>query len=330
MRARPWAFALGLGLAATPALAQPVTFTVAAAPINDQKAVFATVEASHVVAARARIGGTVTGYSVQDGDEVTAGQVIATVADSSMAQQLGALSADIAAARAGLAQANTDLGRAKALVGEGAVSRSVYDQAETVVNVAQATLKAKIAAHDALSAQIHQGNVLAPTDGRVLLTQVTAGSVVEAGDSVASIAQSGYVLRLDIPERHARYLHVGDPVRLDGTPAQFGHITLIYPQIENGQVEADASALDIGGYFVGARVRVWVFAGQRPGIVIPGSFIDDRFGLEYADIAAPGGTAIAVPVQAGEPAPTPGLPDGVEILSGLRPGDVLMPPGSAP
>ncbi|WP_297371152.1 efflux RND transporter periplasmic adaptor subunit [Acidocella sp.] len=330
MRARPWLFALGLGLAATPALAQPVSFTVAANPIDDQKPVFATVEASHVVAARARIGGTVMSYLVQDGDMVKAGQVIATVADSSMAQQLAALSADITAARAQLSQANTDLARAQKLVGEGAVSRSVYDQAKTEVNVATATLNAKIAAHDALSTQIKQGAVLAPVDGRVLLTQVTEGTVVEPGESIATIAEAGYVLRLDVPERHARFLHVGDPVRLDSPRAEFGRITLVYPQIQNGQVEADATAPDIGGYFVGARVRVWVFVGQRPGIVIPSSFIDERFGLDYADVSAPNGKSIAVPIQLGQPAPTPGLPDGVEVLSGLKPGDVLMPVGSAP
>lgn len=317
---------------ASRAQAQPASFTVATQTIADQKAVFATVEAAHVVPARARIGGTLISFLVQDGDQVQAGQQIAMVADPTLAQQLDAADADVVAARAQLAQANLDFTRAKALVGEGAVSRSVFDAAQTGVNVANATLNAKIAAHAALEQQIGEGAVLAPIPGRVLTTPVTEGTVVLPGDSVATIAEQDYVLRLDIPERHAAYLHEGDPVRLDngGASAQFGKITLIYPQIQNGRVEADATAPDVGTYFVGERVQVWVYAGSRPGIVIPESFIDTRFGLDYADVRDPDGAAIAVPVQRGAPQPTPGMPDGIEILSGLKAGDILLPPGSAP
>lgn len=323
---------LGPAISPTHAQAQPVNFTVASQSIADQKAVFATVEAAHVVPARARIGGTLISFLVQNGDQVQAGQQIAMVADPTLAQQLDAADADITAARAQAAQAELDFNRAQLLVRSGAVSRSVYDAAQTAVNVANATLNAKVAARAALAQQIGEGAVLAPISGRVLTTPVTEGTVVLPGDAVATIAEQNYVLRLDIPERHAAFQHLGDPVRLDNGSAtpQFGKITLIYPQIQNGRVEVDAAAPDIGNYFVGERVQVWVYAGSRPGIVIPSSFIDTRFGLDYVDLRAADGNAVAVPVQRGAPQPTPSLPDGIEILSGLTPGDVLLPPGSAP
>lgn len=311
---------------------RPASFTVTAQQITDQKAVFATVEAAHVVPARARIGGTLVSFLAQDGDEVKAGQQIAMVANPALAQQLRAADADIAAARAQDAQAGIDFHRAQILVRSGAVSRSVFDAAQTALNVAAATLKAKIAAQAALAQQIGEGAVLAPVAGRILTTPVTEGTVVLPGDTVATIAEHGYVLRLDIPERHTAYQHVGDPIRIDDGAAapQFGKITLIYPQIRNGRVEADASAPDIGSYFVGQRVQVWVYAGTRPGIVIPARFIDTRFGLDYVDLRMASGKAAAVPVQRGAPQPTPAMPDGIEILSGLKPGDVLLAPGSAP
>ncbi|GAN80879.1 efflux RND transporter periplasmic adaptor subunit [Acidocella aminolytica] len=306
------------------------SFTVTKTTIADQKAVFATVEAANVVSARTRIGGTLISFLVQDGDEVTAGQQIAMVTNPVLAQQLKALEADISAAQARLAQANIDFVRAQTLVHSGAISRSIYDQAQTELSVAQSTLKAKIAARDTLTQHINEGAVLAPISGRVLTTPVTEGSVVLPGDSVATIAEKNYVLRLDVPEYHATFLHVGDPVRIDENGhAAFGKITLIYPQITNGRVIADASAPDTGSYFVGARVQVWIYAGSRPGIVIPETFIDTRFGLDYADLKTKTG-AIAIPIQRGAPQPTPSLPNGVEILSGLTPGDVLLPPGSAP
>ncbi|MDE1895509.1 MAG: efflux RND transporter periplasmic adaptor subunit [Rhodospirillales bacterium] len=327
------AFVLVIGSAAAslPARAQPASFTVAAESIADQKAVFATVEAAHVVPARARIGGTLISFLVQNGDQVQAGQQIAMVADPTLAQQLEAADADVVAARAQAAQAALDFGRAQALIRSGAVSRSVFDSAQTAVNVANATLNAKIAARAALAQQIGEGAVLAPIAGRILTTPVTEGTVVLAGDTVATVAEQDYVLRLDIPERHALFERVGDPVRLDNgsETTQFGKITLIYPQIQNGRVEVDATVPNLGNYFVGARVQVWVYAGSRPGIVIPENFIDTRFGLDYVDLQTPGG-AIAIPIQRGAPQPTPGLPNGIEILTGLAPGEVLLPPGSAP
>ena len=45
-----------------------------------------------------------------------------------------------------------------------------------------------------------------------------------------------------------------------------GTITLIYPQIEEGRVVADAKVADLGNYFVGDRVRVWISAGTRAGL----------------------------------------------------------------
>lgn len=331
MLLRLWVPVLGGLFAFHGAYGQPASFIVNASLVADQKAVFATVEAAHVVPARARIGGTLISFLVQDGDQVAAGQKIAMVADPAMVQQLDALDADITSAHAQLAQANIDFGRARALIQSGAIARSAYDQAQTEVSVAQSALKAKIADRAALAQQIGEGAVLAPIAGRVLTTPVTAGTVVLAGDAVATIADQNYVLRLDVPERHAAYLHVGDPVRLDnGGSASFGKITLIYPLVANGRVVADATAPHLGSYFVGNRVQVWVFAGSRPGIVIPASFIDTRFGLDYADLRTASGAAIAVPIQRGAPHPTPDLVDGVEILSGLKPGNVLLPPGSAP
>jgi RND family efflux transporter MFP subunit len=317
-----------LGAQAEPA---PGSFSVKSVEIADQKAVFATVESAHVVAARSRIGGTVTSLTVQDGDSVVAGQTIAIVADPTLVQQLRALEADIAGQRAQLAQAKIDFARAQGLIHSGAISRSTFDQAQTGVSVALSSLASKIAARDALNQQITEGAVLAPVSGRVLLTPVTQGSVVLNGDTVASIAEQNYVLRLDIPEYHTAFLNLGDPVRVDVRDAktassEFGKIILIYPQVQNGRVEADATAPDLGSYFVGQRVEVWVYAGARPGIVIPARYIETRFGLDYVNLRTADGSSIAVPVQQGESQPTPVMPDGVEILSGLHAGDELLLP----
>ena len=43
---------------------------------------------------------------------------------------------------------------------------------------------------------------------------MTDGSVVLAGESIATIAANEYLLRLEVPERHAQFIKAGDVVRL--------------------------------------------------------------------------------------------------------------------
>ena len=300
-------------------------------PITDEKAVFATVESRNIVPARTRIGGTLADLSVRAGDEVRRGQTIAIVGDEKLQLQLRSLDAQIGGLRATLAEAEVTFNRFDALAKSGAVSRQQYDQARTALDVAQSSLNARIAERAVVAQQMSEGAVLAPTAGRVLEVPVTRGTVVLPGEPVARIAEGDFVLRLDVPERHAMLLHDGDRVRLNGADVGlkgpvFGKITLIYPQIQQGRIVADATASDIGSYFVGRRIQVWISAGERMSFVIPQDYIDTRFGLSFVKRRTPDGQVEEIPVQRGRDMPTQAMPDGVEILSGLQPGDELVGP----
>ena len=181
--------------------------------------------------------------------------------------------------------------------------------------------------------------VLAPAAGRVLKVPLTIGTVIMAGEPVAQIAEENFVLRLRVPERHARFLKVGDTIRVDETELKqisgqedaqtsprFGKIKLVYPQIEEGRVVADAEVDGLGDYFVSERIRVWIAAGERKAFVIPERFIVTRFGVDYVRLHKEDGTTTDVPVQRGRAWPQPSLPDGIEILSGLHEGDRLVMP----
>jgi RND family efflux transporter MFP subunit len=316
-----------LAFSAQRALAQE-TFTVEPKRVADEKAVFATVESANIVPARARIGGTVAELKVKDGDEVKQGQVVATVGDEKLVLQLKSLDAQIAGLEAQLAQAKTDLDRAQELFSKGTIPKARFDQAQTAFNVANNAHRARIAERSVVQQQLSEGRVLAPTDGRVLQVPVTAGTVILPGEPVARIAEKNFVLRLRVPERHARFLKSGDRVRVDSeelgaSGAKFGTIKLVYPQIQDGRVVADANVKGLGDYFVGERIRVWVSAGKRESVIVPGKFIVTRFGIDYARVRQ-GKEVIDVPVQRGRELPRPDMPDALEILSGLRAGDLLV------
>ena len=307
------------------------TFTVEPVTTADEKAVFSTVESSEIVPARVRTGGTIASLSIKEGDHVERDQVVAVIGDQKLILQRDALDAQIAAAKAQLTKAEADLARAKSLMRSGTVSKAQYDNTLAAENVAASTLKARTADRAVVEQQLAEGKVLAPTSGRVLKVPVTVGTVVLSGETIATIAEQNFVLRLRVPERHARFLKAGDPIRLDGEDlgqgaANFGTITLVYPQIEDGRVIADARVTGLGDYFVGERIRVWISGGERRTFIVPSRYILTKFGLDYARLREPDGAVVDVPVQRGRLRPRPDMPDALEILSGLHPGDVLVQP----
>jgi RND family efflux transporter MFP subunit len=328
MRRSGVALALAGVLIAPAAVAE--TFFVAPVRVPDEKAVFATVESRNVVPARARIGGTIVALGVKQGDRVAQGQTVATVGDEKLVLQTKSLDAQIAGLRAQRQQARGDLDRAEPLFERGTIPRTRLDEARTAFNVADNALRAREAERAVLEQQLSEGNVMAPTAGRVLRVPLTAGAVILPGEPVATIAEGGYVLRLRVPERHARFLQAGDRIRVDDAERvepvpRFGTITLVYPQIEDGRVVADAAVDGLGDYFVSERLRVWISADARSAFVVPAGFVFTRFGVDYVRVRQAAST-IDVPVQRGRPLPRPDMPDGLEILSGLRAGDELVRP----
>jgi RND family efflux transporter MFP subunit len=312
------------------AVASGETLTVVQRSVADEKAVFATVESISVVPARSRIGGTVAQLNVREGDAVTRGQAIAVVGDEKLVLQMKSLDAQIQALQAQADQAQIDFDRTEGLVERGTLPRIKLDETRTALNVAQNGLRARTAERAVVEQQLAEGQVLAPQDGRVVKRLVAVGSVMLPGDAAVTIAQQDFKLRLRIPERHARLLKAGDRIRVDGAEfgedgARWGVIDLVYPQIEEGRVIADAKVEGLGEYFVGDRLRVWISGGERPAFVIPSDYVKTRFGIDYVQLRRGEGT-IDVPVQRGRDMPVPGVSNGLEILSGIRAGDQLVRP----
>ncbi|GEO81468.1 efflux RND transporter periplasmic adaptor subunit [Pararhodospirillum oryzae] len=300
--------------------------TIHAEPRPDLKAVFATVESADTLQARARIGGTVGALAVDEGDRVSAGQKLAVVADEKLILQMEAAEARVRSLTAELAQATLDQGRAQALRAQGAAPQQRLDEARTRTRMLTQTLEAAGKERDVLARQIEEGAVLAPAAGRVLDVAVTDGAVVLPGETLATIASDTFLLRMRLPERHARFLRVGDTVQVGprgldprasgafGT----GRVVQVYPRLHDGRVIADVAVDNLGDYFVGERALVYVSTGERRVMRVPVSFLHHRFGLTYATLE----NGAQVVVQTGQ------RQDGmVEVLSGLQDGDrVIAPP----
>ena len=311
----------------------PKTFKVETTEIDDLKSVYATVRSRDLIYARVRTPGTVESLKVDEGDAVQEGQVLALVADPKISLKMKAIDARIVAATSRMDTAKLELDRARTLLEQRVSPQSRLDQAQTAYDVAINDLKAAEAERAVAETEIQEGEVLAPTAGRVLKVPVTQGSVVLAGESVATIAAGGYLLRLELPERYARFMKVGDAVRLGARglglsegPATEGRIVQVYPELDNGRVIADAEVADLGAYFVGERVLVWISAGKRQSYVVPKSYVFRRFGIDYVRLAREGGGYADAVVQTGRTVEGPDGRQGIEILAGVATGDGLVQP----
>jgi RND family efflux transporter MFP subunit len=260
---------------------------------------------------------------VREGDAVAAGQVIALIEDAKHPLQLAALDARLGALAAQRRQAMQELERTRALRVTGAATQARLEDAQTALDVIEGQIAATEAERAVLVQQQREGEVLAPQAGRVLRVRGTAGAVVMPGEAIATIATDRYVLRLRLPERHARFLKQGDPVRVGarglaaGAALGEGRITLVYPELQQGQVVADAEVAGLGDFFVGERVAVTIQADRRPAILIPRAFLLAGPGIDLVQVEGRG----LVPVQRG-----PARGERIEILSGLAAGDVLVRP----
>lgn len=298
---------------------QPVT-------IPEWKAVYGRVEARDTVPARARIGGTVLELGVSEGDDVTAGDIIATVKDDKIDFQVAALDAQLLGLRASMTNAQSELSRGEELIKRGITTAQRLDALRTQVDVVRNQIAAAEAQRSVVLQQSKEGAVLAPVSGRVLRVPVTRDTVIMAGETVATIGGGGFFLRLAIPERHADLLKADLPIEItDGLGAgSVGRLAKIYPEIDGGRLIADVEFDDLPTAFVNKRLLVRVPVGERLALIVPQSALISRFGIDYVAIRS-GDTSIERSVVAAKPITVDGR-QMIEILTGLNPGDEVILP----
>jgi RND family efflux transporter MFP subunit len=316
---------LSSGLVLALAVALPVAaadLTLAPREVTEWKAVYGRIEARTRLPARARIGGTLVSLNVAEGDMVAAGDPLGVIVDEKIAFQLAAVDAQLSAITSQLANAQAELTRGEELLARGATTVQRLDGLRTQVDVLANQIEQARAQRRVIEQQAAEGTVLAPISGRVLTVPAAAGAVVMPGEPVATLGGNGFFLRLAVPERHLWLLTEGDAIEvsLNGQPLE-GTLSKLYPQVENGRVIADVGLPDLSSAFVDARVLVRLPVGRRDALMVPAAAVDTRRGLDFVTLRGEG-ARVVVP---GEVRRIDGV-EMVEILSGLKAGDVVVTP----
>lgn len=215
-------------------------------------------------------GGQVLRVTVDAGDWVQQGQVLAVIDRSVQVQQAEAQSAllDVARADANLAQANLD--RASQLVARGFVSKADVDRLTATRDAAMARIKVSEAQLREQRARNQRLNILAPASGYVLARAVEPGQTVGAGSpSLFTIASGGEMEMLaQLSEEQLSKLAVGTSASITptGSDQSFtGQIWQLAPVIDQATRQGTArialsfnSALRPGG-FATARIASGAF-----------------------------------------------------------------------
>lgn len=195
----------------------------------------------------AKYAGRLSQVTVKEGDDVTAGQVIAKISSPEYEAQLRGAQSQVLRAKQGLAEANAlivqrnsevtltqaELERGQQLVEKGYLTKQTFDQRVAKADTAKAALVAAQAQRDqaefaikAADAEVERIEAIlvdlvlvAPRSGRVQYQLAQAGEVVGAGTRILTLLDlSDVYMTIYLPASQAGLLALGDEARITVDP----------------------------------------------------------------------------------------------------------------
>jgi HlyD family secretion protein len=225
-------------------------------------------------------GGKVVRVLVDAGSWVRAGQVLAVVDRSVQAQQAAQLAAQIDAAKANAALAQSNYERALALQDRGFVSKAEIDSKKAIRDAAYAQVRVAQAQLAGTRAEIGRLNITAPTSGLILARNIEVGQIVGPGSAdLFRLALGGEMeMKAQVAQQDLSAIHVGMPATV--TPTGTSQSTsgtvwqvapVIDPQSRQGEVRISvpySPAIRPGG-FAEAKIT----AGSTTAPLLPQSAV---------------------------------------------------------
>lgn len=240
-----------------------------------------------------KVGGLVARIRVNEGDRVRRGQVLAELD----ATELGA---GVRQAREGLAKAERDRDRARALAAEDVVPRAVAEDAETATRVARAGA-------EAAEFNLRRAVLTAPDDGWVEERMAEPGEVVAPGRPVLRVSGRGrgFVVRASVPDREVLGLRTGQPalVTIDARPgtAVPGTVSEIARSASRGtgayDVEIRLDPARSGELLGGLSAKVEIARDVVVPAAVPLAALVEADGASGAVFVVEAGRARRVPVR---------------------------------
>lgn len=160
------------------------------------------VEAREEVNLSFRVGGRMIERSVNVGDQVRAGQVVARLESDTPRNALRSARAELTAVRARLVEAQNNFERHRSLLDRGFITRAMFDQAEQAYRTARAQVDSVQAQVNIAETQLGYANLISDSSGTVTARRAEPGEVVAPGQPIIQLArQGGRDAVFDVPAR---------------------------------------------------------------------------------------------------------------------------------
>jgi RND family efflux transporter MFP subunit len=277
---------------------------------------------------RAEVGGSIVNVSVEEGERVGRGQLLARIEARDLTEAAASAAVAVKAAENALALARSELQRTEMLVKGGALAERDLDTARNAVATAESELAAARARQTSARQELADTSIRAPIGGVVSRRAVNGGDVVQPGAEIVTIIDpSSMRLEAAIPADRIGEVRVGAPVRFEvrGYPGQTftGRVERISPAADPAtrQVPIFVTIPNAGGRLIaGLFAEGRVSSERRRALVVPASAVGTT-GDQATVTRVSGGKAERVNVTLGLRDPESEL---VEIKSGLTEGDLVL------
>lgn len=287
------------------------------------------IAAWNEVVVGAETGGlTAVQVLVDEGAWVRQGQPLVKMNDDLLRAQIRQQEANVAAARATLAQMDAALGRARELHARGYLAKAGLDTAVANQGTASAQLQAAQAGLGETQTRLGQTTVRAPVAGLVSSRSVVKGQIVGAGAELFRIVRDGRLeLNAEVPETQLAQVRPGMPavIASDQLGEVPGSVRIVTPQVNaDTRVGLARVALSTtGGFRPGMFARATINVGEQPAVTVPQMAIVYRDGKPGVFVLTSGDIAKFRPIVVGAR-----TKDTVEVQQGVNGGDPVIVQGA--
>ena len=283
-----------------------------------------TIEAERQVTIHAESTGRLVDLTVEEGDSVKKGQILARI-------RFDAQTNSLLRANTSLEKARVDFDRAERLFNDKVIGQEEYLKAQNALEIAQLDLSDR-------SREMRNTKVTAPFDGTITQRKVTAGAFVNNGAELLTIVDfRTLVARVFVPEKQLDRIQVGQEAEVVGKAARgrkgAGKILRIAPTIDatTGTVKVTVSMppalVGPQAFLPGMYAEVTLRTDSRSDVaLVPKSAVirdeEQTYLFTVSGDLATGFIAKRVRVETGLTDP-----ERIEVVKGLAVGDAVITAG---
>lgn len=290
-----------------------------------------TIQAETDVNLAFRIDGRMIERTVNVGDRVTAGQVVARLNRDNEENALRAARAALVAANARVVETRNNYGRQRQLLASGFATRVRYDEAAQQLQSAQSAADSAQAQVSIAENRLGYTDLVADSNGTVTARGAEVGEVVQPGRMILQVAQDGgrdavFGVPASLKDRAPENPAIEVFLTNDPAVRAAGRVREVAPRADpvTGTFQVRVGLADPpAGLRLGSTVTGRIRIGGGDGFEIPASALTRSEGQPAVWIVDPAAQTVAlrqIEVARFDPA-------GAIVSSGLATGDIVVTAG---